>query len=71
MTGNSWTDLPGSQHDGACGFNFVDGHSETKRWIEASTKLAVQQLDFGGMTVPGGSRDIDWMIEHSSAKIQK
>jgi prepilin-type N-terminal cleavage/methylation domain-containing protein len=67
---NSWTDLPGSLHDGSCGFNFVDGHSELKRWLEASTKLPVKQLDFAGMRCPG-SRDIAWMIEHSSAKREK
>ena len=67
---DSWTDLPGSLHDGSCGFNFVDGHSEIKRWREASTKLPVKQLDFSGMRCPG-SRDVAWMIEHSSAKLQK
>jgi prepilin-type N-terminal cleavage/methylation domain-containing protein len=67
---NGWTDLPGSLHDGSCGFNFVDGHSEIKRWREASTKLPVKQLDFSGMRCPG-SRDVAWMIEHSSAKLQK
>ncbi len=63
-----WLDLPGSLHDGSCGFNFVDGHSEVKRWLERSTKLPVKQMDFGGMKCPG-SRDIVWMIEHSSAKL--
>jgi prepilin-type N-terminal cleavage/methylation domain-containing protein len=63
----NWTDLPGSLHDGSCGFNFVDGHSEIKRWREASTKLPVKQIDFSGMTLPIGSRDVDWMIQHSSA----
>ena len=67
----SWLDLPGSMHDGACGFTFVDSHSEIKRWVEASTRQPVKQLDFGGLTVPGGSRDITWMIEHSSAQLPK
>ena len=67
---NGWTDLPGSLHDGSCGFNYVDGHSEIKRWREQSTKMPVKQIDFGGMTC-NGSRDVPWMIEHSSAKLPK
>ena len=63
----NWRDLPGSLHAGACGFNFVDGHSETKRWREPSTKRPVRKIDFEGLYVPGGSRDIEWMIAHSSA----
>ena len=63
---NSWQDLPSSLHEGACGFNFVDGHSEVHRWLEASTRLRVGRKDFSGMFAPG-SRDIDWMIKHSSA----
>jgi prepilin-type N-terminal cleavage/methylation domain-containing protein len=64
---NGWRDLPGSLHAGACGFNFVDGHSEIKRWVEATTRVPVKQSDFGGLTLPGGTRDIAWMIAHSSA----
>ena len=30
--GNLWSDMPGSYHNGACGFSFADGHSEIKRW---------------------------------------
>ncbi len=62
-----WADLPGSLHAGACGFNFVDGHSEIKRWAETSTKRPVRKLDFEGLYMPGGSRDVEWMIKHSSA----
>jgi prepilin-type N-terminal cleavage/methylation domain-containing protein len=64
----NWTDLPGSLHDGSCGFNFVDGHSEIKRWLDATTKQPVKQLDFAGLYCADGSRDIEWMIQHSSAR---
>jgi prepilin-type N-terminal cleavage/methylation domain-containing protein len=64
---DGWTDLPASYHAGACGFHFVDGHSEIKAWKEASTKVPVQQIDFPGASTPG-SRDVDWMIKHSSAR---
>ncbi len=28
----SWTDIPASYHNGACGFGFADGHAEIKKW---------------------------------------
>lgn len=64
---NAWTDLPASYHNGACGFNFIDGHSEIKKWLEPSTRVKVKYSQYNGFTAPK-SRDIAWMIEHSSAK---
>ncbi len=29
MVSPSWLDVPGSYHNGGCGFAFADGHSET------------------------------------------
>jgi prepilin-type N-terminal cleavage/methylation domain-containing protein/prepilin-type processing-associated H-X9-DG protein len=28
----AWCDLPATYHNGACGFAFLDGHSQIKRW---------------------------------------
>jgi prepilin-type N-terminal cleavage/methylation domain-containing protein/prepilin-type processing-associated H-X9-DG protein len=64
---NNWTDLPASYHNGACGFNFADGHSEIKKWLEASTVVKVKYSQYNGFSAPK-SRDIAWMIERSSAK---
>ena len=64
---NNWTDLPASYHNNACGFNFCDGHSEIKKWQEASTHVKVKYAQYNGFPAPK-SRDIAWMIEHSSAK---
>jgi prepilin-type N-terminal cleavage/methylation domain-containing protein/prepilin-type processing-associated H-X9-DG protein len=33
-----WIDLPASYHNGGASFSFADGHSETHRWQNASTK---------------------------------
>jgi prepilin-type processing-associated H-X9-DG protein len=30
-------DMPGSYHNRACGFSFVDGHSEIKKWVDPRT----------------------------------
>src|SRR5207302_6318235 len=29
----AWCDVPATFHNGACGFAFLDGHSEIKRWL--------------------------------------
>jgi prepilin-type N-terminal cleavage/methylation domain-containing protein/prepilin-type processing-associated H-X9-DG protein len=64
---NNWTDLPASYHCGAAGFCFADGHAEIKHWQEKSTIVRVTQQQFNGFPAPN-SRDIQWMIERSSAK---
>ncbi|MFO1499348.1 MAG: type II secretion system protein [Verrucomicrobiota bacterium] len=64
---NSWTDLPASYHNNACGFNFTDGHSEIKKWIEPSTRVKVRYSQYNGFSAPR-SRDIAWIIERSTAK---
>jgi len=32
-----WGDIPGSQHCGACGFGFADGHAEIHKWKSATS----------------------------------
>jgi prepilin-type processing-associated H-X9-DG protein len=32
INASQWGDLPGSFHNGACGFSFVDGHAEIHKW---------------------------------------
>jgi prepilin-type processing-associated H-X9-DG protein len=44
-----WIDLPASYHNGAASFSFADGHSETHRWQNATTK---QPLIPGSLTLP-------------------
>jgi prepilin-type N-terminal cleavage/methylation domain-containing protein/prepilin-type processing-associated H-X9-DG protein len=29
-----WSDIPASYHNGACGFSYVDGHSEIHTWLQ-------------------------------------
>ncbi len=65
---NQWVDLPASYHNGACGFGFADGHAEIKKWLEASTRVPVNQRQYNGFVAASGSRDTKWIIERSSAK---
>jgi hypothetical protein len=66
ITRGQWRELPASYHNGACGFNFVDGQSEIHAWKEPSTKQPAKLIDLGKLPGPN-SRDIDWMIKHSTA----
>ena len=60
-------DLPASYHAGACGFSFVDGHSEIKKWRDPRTMPPLVYdgyvLDhLGSPTNP----DIAWLQERST-----
>ena len=63
---NNWVDLPASYHNGSGVFGYADGHTEIKRWLEASTCVPVRMTSFNGFPSVA-SRDVKWMIERSSA----
>ena len=54
-----WLDYPGTYHNFGCGFAFADGHSETHRWLDASTHFGqgysapARPTPRNGMTGPG------------------
>ena len=50
-----WRDLPGSLHNGACGFSFADGHSEIHKWKDDRTKLPVQKKSKWWEPSPGAT----------------
>ncbi len=60
-------DLPASYHNGACGFNFSDGHSEIHHWLEPTTSARVTQVSHGGYAGSPHDRDIQWAVLHSTA----
>jgi len=62
-----WCDFPSTLHNGACGFAFLDGHSEIKRWrgkLASPEWVAVTYRDrHAGQlkaTLPVDIADIDW-----------
>jgi prepilin-type processing-associated H-X9-DG protein len=64
---NEWNDMPGSYHNGACVFNYADGHSELHQWKLSKTcppiicdRKAIQDT---------GSADIQWKFNHSSVPL--
>jgi prepilin-type N-terminal cleavage/methylation domain-containing protein/prepilin-type processing-associated H-X9-DG protein len=65
-----FTELPGSDHNGACGMSFADGHSEVHKWKDSRTLHRVTTLSSAGATrvdVTGGQPSVDlaWIAQHT------
>jgi len=60
-------DLPGIYHNLACGFSFVDGHSELKKWLGWMPPMHYQDAYWqnASFQVPNDP-DIAWMQDHST-----
>jgi prepilin-type N-terminal cleavage/methylation domain-containing protein/prepilin-type processing-associated H-X9-DG protein len=64
MASPVWKDVPGSYHNGGCGFAFADGHSETHRWRKNPREF------FGGaITDTVEQLDWAWVRDRTSASI--
>lgn len=61
-----FVDYPSSQHNGACGFAFADGHAEIKRWLDPRTRIRPAYTNKNNIPSPN-NRDIAWMQERSSS----
>jgi prepilin-type N-terminal cleavage/methylation domain-containing protein len=62
MENPQWIDIPGTYHNGGCGFDFADGHSETHRWFYQNKKNEQMQT----ITNPGDLADWQWMQQRTS-----
>jgi len=62
---NQWIDLPASYHNGACGFAFVDGHSEIKKWVQGPTQAPVRVAAYQRVAATAPYTDYEWMIYHT------
>lgn len=70
-------DTPADYHRGACGFGFVDGHSELHKWQawqSAWPKVTqIAQDAMGGHiphpNLPPTAPDVVWMMQHTSAPL--
>jgi prepilin-type processing-associated H-X9-DG protein len=58
-----WFDVPGTYHNGGCGFAFADGHSESHHWQSPSPKQGHQ----APVSSPQDLKDWAWMRERTSA----
>jgi prepilin-type N-terminal cleavage/methylation domain-containing protein/prepilin-type processing-associated H-X9-DG protein len=68
---NAWCDLPATYHNGACGFAFLDGHSEVKRWTGKLrsgdwTRVTYTDRHAGVFKCdsPPDKNDIGWVMDH-------
>jgi prepilin-type N-terminal cleavage/methylation domain-containing protein/prepilin-type processing-associated H-X9-DG protein len=69
-----WQDGPATYHGGGCGFSFVDGHSEIRKWKDGRT-VARPMIPTYSYSFPFGvlhpnSVDIAWVQDRTSAKVQ-
>lgn len=65
-------DGPADYHNGACGFGFVDGHAEIHKWLQPQywpPVHAAESWKFPGISEPGTSSDVQWMVPHTSAHL--
>jgi prepilin-type processing-associated H-X9-DG protein/prepilin-type N-terminal cleavage/methylation domain-containing protein len=67
-----WTDLPASWHNGSANLTFADGHAESHKWLNASTKPA-SRPDSVGLPFhipPGEQGDFNWLLDRMSIEVQ-
>ena len=68
--GGVWGDVPASNHDGAAGFGFADGHAEIHLWT--SRKCTILPVRYQPvphnslLSDPTGIADAAWLASHSS-----
>jgi len=68
-----WNDLPASYHNGAASFSYADGHSETHRWLFASTKRPARPDGAAPLPMQDALPfsewgDFDWLTQRMSVK---
>ncbi len=61
-------DVPGNYHNGACGFGFVDGHAEIKKWKDSRIILPVRRQTIGFRAQAPDSPDLAWLQARTTAK---
>ena len=60
-------DYPGSYHEGAGMFSFVDGHGSVQRWQDPRTTPALVYGGFLQLNVNlAGNTDVTWIQQHAS-----
>jgi len=60
-------DLPGTYHNGACGFSFADGHSEIRKWVDERTRPPlVRNGQVRDGFLSAGNPDVAWLQDRST-----
>jgi hypothetical protein len=67
IVSHGWIDLPAAYHNGACGYHFLDGHSEIHRWtIGPMRNTSKKAFPPGGNPPNGTGPDLVWVARHTS-----
>ena len=71
VNATQWGDLPASQHGGACGFSFADGHAEVHKWISRTSIYPVRFV-FGTIGFDAaGKLDFAWYKERTGYMLNR
>jgi prepilin-type N-terminal cleavage/methylation domain-containing protein/prepilin-type processing-associated H-X9-DG protein len=64
-----WSDLPASYHGGSGALSFADGHSETKKWSDASIRnRPVTKTQYAsGTAIATPNTDLLWLQERTTS----
>jgi prepilin-type N-terminal cleavage/methylation domain-containing protein len=65
---SSFTELPGSQHDGGCGITFADDHAEIHKWQGTAARQPVQFTLKQRIACPINDPDMLWLAQHTPIK---
>ena len=71
LNAGSWGDIPGSYHNGACGFSFADGHAEIHKWKSGSTVYAVKYTYYTKPFDALGRLDYQWYYERTGYTLHR
>jgi len=72
INATQWGDLPGSMHNGACGFSFADGHAEVHKWLSRTSKYPVTTVGFGTLGFDAaGFKDFAWYKERTGYTLNR
>jgi len=66
----SLPDTPSSAHNNACGFSFVDGHSEIKKWLDPRTAPKVTYKPNMPPAAQPNNKDVLWIWERTTRRIR-
>jgi prepilin-type N-terminal cleavage/methylation domain-containing protein/prepilin-type processing-associated H-X9-DG protein len=64
----TFTELPGSFHNNACGISFADGHAEIHKWLDPRINIPVSYKYQNGNPVTISSPfspDLAWLAQHT------
>ena len=68
MTTPKWVDYVGYYHGNACGFSFLDGHSEIHKWTDSRTIIPKLNGQVPAGTLANPSLDWVWISQHTSGR---